>query len=84
MIVVKCVKIYWLRSVITFENKLQLLTVNVTFFFNLMLHTISLANVDRGTYSSNCTKLFANEVLMVNVTLKQIYTKNKNTHRDII
>lgn len=49
-----------------------------------MLHTIWLANVDRGTYSSNCTKLFANEVLMVNVTLKQIYTKNKNTNRDII
>lgn len=49
-----------------------------------MLHTIWLANVDRGTYSSNCTKLFANKVLMVNETLKQIYTENKDTHRDII
>lgn len=49
-----------------------------------MLHTIWLANVYRGPYSSNCTKLFANEVLMVNVTLKQIYAENKNTHRDII
>lgn len=49
-----------------------------------MLNTIWLANVDRGTYCSNCTKLFANEVLMVNVMLKQIYTENKDTHRDII